>query len=249
MRSRTLSSITPALVIVATVLAGCGGSSSSSSSSSSKSSSSSNATADNGVASKSPTAILAATKVAADSATSVHVAGSIDSNGTPLTLDMDLLAGKGGRGRISENGISFELIVTGDTVYINGSPAFYKRIGGSAAAQLFQGKWLKASATGGDFASIASLTDLRKLVDTTLANHGTLAAGATTTVNGQKVIGVTDTTKHGTLYIATTGKPYPIEIIKSGAGGGKITFDQWDKPVSVSAPANAVDVAKLQAHQ
>ncbi len=201
------------------------------------------------MASKSPEAIIAATKAAADAAGSVHVAGSITSGSTPLTLDMNLVAGKGGRGRISENGIGFELIVVGNTVYINGSPAFYRKIGGSAAAQLFQGKWLKASATGGDFSSIASLTNLSKLVDTTLANHGTLKIGATTTVDGQQVVGVTDTSKHGTLYIATTGKPYPIQISKDGSGGGKITFDRWNAPVSLAAPANAVDVAKLQAHQ
>lgn len=249
LRIRALLSGVPVLLAATAVLAGCGSSSSSSSSSTSASSATSTAPADNGVASKSPTAIIEATKAAADSASSVHVAGSITSGTTGLTLDMSLLAGKGGRGRISENGIGFELIVTGGTVYINGSPAFYRKIGGSAAAQLFQGKWLKAPASGGDFSSIASLTDLRKLVDTTLANHGTLKTGAKTTVDGQQVVGITDTTKHGTLYIATTGKPYPIQISKDGAGGGKITFDHWNAPVSLAAPANAVDVAKLQAHQ
>jgi hypothetical protein len=252
--SRRLFSTAPALLAVAASIAGCG---SSSTSSSSKSTSSAGATsannsagaaADNGVASKPAAGILAATKVAADSASSVHVSGTIKSASSALTLDMSLLAGKGGRGRISENGISFELIVIGNTVYINGSPAFYRRIGGSAAAELFQGKWLKASSSSADFASIASLTDIRKLVDTTLANPGKLSVGATTTVAGQKVVGVTDTTKHGTLYIATTGKPYPLQISKDGTGGGKINFGNWNAPVTLSAPANSVDVAQLQAH-
>ena len=76
-----------ALVLLIALLAGCGGGSSSSSSASS----------DNGVAGKSPADILAATKVAADAARTVHVSGSIVSNGSPITLDMNLLAGKGGR--------------------------------------------------------------------------------------------------------------------------------------------------------
>jgi hypothetical protein len=221
-----------ALVAVALVLAGCGGSSSSSSS--------------NGVADKSPAEIVAATKTAADAASSVHVSGSIVSSGSPITLDMHLRAGKGGRGALSENGLSFQLIQTGGTVYIKGSPAFYKRIGGSAAAQLLQGKWLKAAASSSDFASLSQLTDLRQLVDQTLANHGSLTKGQTTTVNGQKVVGLTDKTKGGTLYIAATGQPYPIEITKSGSGGGKIIFDSWNKPVTVAPPPNAIDVAKLQ---
>jgi hypothetical protein len=220
----------PLLLLVA-ALAGCGGSSSSG----------------NGVAAKSPNEILAATKVASDAANTVHVSGSIVSGGTPITLDMNLLAGKGGRGQLSENGLAFELIQVGGTVYIKGSPAFYKHIGGTAAAQLLQGKWLKAPASDSDFASISQLTDLHQLVDQTLTSHGTLTKGSSATVNGQKAISVTDKAKGGTLYIATTGKPYPIEIAKSGSGGGKITFDNWNKTVTLAAPANAIDVAQLQA--
>jgi hypothetical protein len=218
------------LAIIAFAIAGCGGSS-----------------AGNGITSKTPTEIVAATKAAADKATAVHVSGSVVSGNTPLTLDMDLLSGKGGRGRISQNGLGFELIITGNTVYINGSPAFYRHIGGNAAAQLFKGKWLKAPATGKDFASLTSLTDLRKLLDTTLTVHGNLAKGATSTVGGQKVIAITDTSKGGTLYVATTGLPYPIQIAKTGTEAGKITFDRWNESVSLRPPANAVDVTQLQA--
>ncbi len=233
---RTLLAVA-ALVLVAALVAGCGGGSSSSSSSSSS----------NGVEGKAPADILAATKVASDGARSVHVSGSIVSGGTPITLDMNLLAGKGGRGQLSENGLSFELIQVGKTVYIKGSSAFYKHIGGSAAAQLLQGKWLKAPASSSDFASLSQLTDLRQLVDQTLANHGSsLKKTAVTTIDGQKAVGITDKTKGGTLYIAATGQPYPIQLTKSGSGGGKITFDRWNGAVSLAAPANAIDVAQLQ---
>jgi hypothetical protein len=218
-------------VTVAVMLSGCGDSSSSSG---------------NGVADKSPTEILAATKAAADAATSVHVSGSIVTARSPITLDMHLSAGKGGRGALSENGRAFQLIQTGGTVYIKGSAAFYKQIGGTAAAQLLQGKWLKAAASSSDFASLSQLTDLRQLVDQTLADHGSLTKTGTTTVDGQKVVGVSDKTKGGTLYIATSGQPYPIQITKSGSRGGKVTFDEWNKPVTVAAPANAIDVAQLQ---
>jgi hypothetical protein len=225
-----------ALVLLIALPAGCGGSSSSSSSSSG-----------NGVADKSPADILAATKVAADAAKTVHVSGSIVSGGTPITLDMNLLAGKGGRGQLSESGLAFELIQVGKTVYIKGSPAFYKKIGGTAAAQLLQGKWLKAPASNSDFASLSQLTDLRQLVDQTLETHGSsLTKGGSSTIAGQKVVGITDKTKGGTLYIAATGQPYPVQIVKTGSSGGKITFDRWNSSVTLAAPANAIDVAQLQ---
>ncbi|TMK97144.1 MAG: hypothetical protein E6G34_13570 [Actinobacteria bacterium] len=227
-KSTSVAATLALLLLAALALASCGGSSG------------------NGIASKTPTEILALSKQAADSANSVHVAGSIVSKGSPLTLDLFLLAGKGARGRLSEGGSSFELIETGGTVYLRGSAAFYRRIGGAAAAQLLNGKWLKAPASTPSFASLGSLTDLRRLIDSTLADHGTLAKGATTSVNGQRVVGLNDTSKGGTLYVAATGKPYPIQIARTGANGGRVIFDRWNAPVSLTAPSGAIDITQLQ---
>ncbi|HEV7584786.1 MAG TPA: hypothetical protein VGO14_03305 [Solirubrobacteraceae bacterium] len=218
------------LALLGSLLAGCGGSSS----------------AANGLAAKSPTEIVAAAKAAADGAASVHVSGTI-SEGVPVSIDMQLLAGKGGRGHITQNGLSFELITLGGTVYIKGSPAFYRHIGGPAAAQLFQGKWLKAPATSGQFAPITGLTDLRKLIDTALASHGTLAKGDPTTVAGRRVLAVKDVSKGGVLYVDAVGKPFPAEVARAGANGGHIAFDRWNGAVTISPPLNAISLTQLQA--
>jgi hypothetical protein len=212
------------------IVAGCGGSSSSG----------------NGLESKSPSQILEAAKAAASKAASVHIDGTISSNGKPISLNMELLAGKGGKGTISQEGFTIKLIQVHGAVYINGSAAFYTHVGGAAAAQLLQGKWLKAPANSGELASLAELTNLSRLIDTALANHGKLAKGATATIEGQKAIALKDTTKGGTLYVATTGTPYPLEIAKSGGESGKVLLDRWNQPVSLSAPAGAIDISKLQ---
>src|SRR6478752_4208998 len=60
----------------------------------------------NGVAAKTPEEIVAAAKAAAAGAASVHVAGSIVNEGKPISLDLELLAGKGGKGQLSINGLS-----------------------------------------------------------------------------------------------------------------------------------------------
>ena len=176
----------------------------------------------------------------------MHVAGTLTSNGTPITLNLHLASGHGGRGQISQGNLSFELIVIGDTIYIKGSPAFYSHFGGSAAAQLFQGKWLKAPVSGGELGSLAALTNFGKLLDQSLASHGTLAKGATTTLAGQPVIELRDTSHNGSLFVATTGKPYPIEIVKHGSETGRIAFTDWNQPVSLSAPSGAIDLSQLQ---
>jgi hypothetical protein len=218
------------LALPLVLLAGCG----------------SSASSGNGLASKSPAAIVAAAQAAASGAASAHVAGSIVDEGKPISLDMELVSGKGGKGRITLEGLSISLIQLGRSVYINGSAAFYRHVAGAAAAQLLQGKWLKAPVSSASFASLASLTNLGKLIGTTLSSHGKLASAGTKTVNGQKAVGVTDTSKGGTLYVATAGAAYPIEIVKSGTNGGRITFDRWNQSVTLSAPAGAVDVNQLQ---
>jgi hypothetical protein len=94
-------------------------------------------------------------------------------------------------------------------------------------------------------APVARLTDVQSLYSAVLAGHGKLAKGGRSTVAGQKVIAVNDTTMGGTLYVATTGKPYPIEIAKTGPAGGRVVFDRYNQPVSLSAPADAIDLTKL----
>jgi len=221
--------LAPALL--ALLLSGCGSSSSSSG---------------NGMASASPEQIVAAAKAASATAATVHIAGSIISEGKPISLDMELVAGKGAKGHVSVEGLGIDVIADEHAFYLNGSAAFYRHIGGAAAAQLLQGKWLKAPAGGGDFSSLAQLTNLGQLLNQSLANHGKLSAAGTTTINGQPAVGVTDSTKGGTLYVASTGTAYPVAITKSGTSAGRIVFDRWNQPVTLTPPANAININQLQ---
>jgi hypothetical protein len=226
MRFRVTVSLLCAL-IAAAVLSACGSGAS-----------------DNGESAKSADTIVADSLSALSTVSSVHMSGSAASGSTPVTLDLTLVPGKGGKGQVSESGLSFQLIVVNNAVYINGSKAFLEHFGGQAAAQLFDGKWLKAPQTG-QLASVVQLTDLQSVVNQVKTSHGTLAKGSTTTVKGQKAIEITDTTKGGSLFVSTTGKPYPVEISKSGSGGGQIYFDHFNQSVTLSAPANAIDLSKF----
>jgi hypothetical protein len=230
MKSSRIATAASAAVLLASAVSGCGGSSTPS---------------DNGIASKSANDIAKAASTAIEGVNSVHVSGSTTSGGSLINLDLDLVNGKGGRGSMSTNGLSFRIISVGNTVYINGSDSFWSHFGGTAAVQLFRGKWLKAPATG-SLASIADLTNLRRLFSNLLASHGTLSKGSTATINGQKAVGITDTTQGGTLYVATTGKPYPLEVSKSGAGGGKIDFAKFNESVPLTVPANAIDISQFK---
>jgi hypothetical protein len=208
----------------------------------------SSATSNNGVASKAPAQILAAARSAAAGAATVHVAGSIVREGQPISLDMELVAHKGGKGRITLGGLSAQLIELDGLLYINGGSAFDDRVAGPAAARRLSGKWLRGSADSGALASLASVTDMGELIDTALTGHGTLGRGATTTIDGQKAVGVSDLAEGGTLYVASTGAPYPLEIVTGGADGGKIAFNRWNQSVTLEAPAKVIEIDELQSH-
>jgi hypothetical protein len=222
----------PVLIVAAAVLAGCGGSSG----------------GGNGVASKPPRAILAAAQAAADAATSVHVSGSIEGASAHESFDIEILAGKGTRGTVSSAGASFDLIDTAGTLYMKGDAAFYERVGGKRAARRLEGKWLKAPASDPRVQPVLRLTDLHGLIAVSLAGHSKLVSAGKRVVHGVDAVGVRDAAKGETVYVATTGPPYPVQISKTGLGGGTLTLDRWNAPVALAAPAHAIDLSALQPH-
>ncbi len=221
-RTGGVAAVLAALVL----LAGCGGSSS------------------NGEAKKSAADVVNDTRAAALAAGGVHVTGTIKDNGTLLTLDLQITNGHGGKGSMSENGLEFDLVRVGTKAYIKGSNAFLKKFAG-AAAPLLSGKWLVGRADTGQLASLVPLTDITQLLKAVLGSHGALANRGETTYKGQKVVAIADTTQGGTLYVAATGKPYPVALVGGRSNSGSVTFTDWGSAVDVVAPKGAIDISKL----
>ncbi len=219
------------IVLVATLLAACGGGS---------------ATSGNGLASRSPQQIVAAARAAARGAATVHITGSIRSGNEPIRLDMEFVARKGAQGHLSVAGLEVDLVGLERAFYLRGSRAFYRRFAGPAAATLLHGRWIKAPAKAGDFAPLARLTDLADMTDASLAAHGELTHAGTATIRGQKAVAVTDAAAGGTLYVAATGTPYPLEITDRTGRSAGIVFDRWNQPVTLTPPAGAINIDQLQ---
>jgi hypothetical protein len=220
-----------ALVLTTALLAGCG--------------SHSSATKPNGEAGKPARRVLADADAAAGKASSVHVSGTISSNGTPIGLDLSLTHSHGAKGSMSLNGLKFDLVRIGDTLYIRGSDAFYKQFAG-AAAQLLHGKWLKGSATQSRLSTLVPLTNIGALFSKIASSHGKLVNDGARTYKGEKVVVIRDVSDGSKLLVAATGKPYPVAIVGGKKGtSGKIAFDDWNKGVSLSAPSNAIDITRL----
>ncbi|MGZ4365004.1 MAG: hypothetical protein ACXVFD_05360 [Gaiellaceae bacterium] len=218
-----------AVLIVVAVLAGCGSGAKS-----------------NGEATKTPAQVIQDMLTATRDAKAVHFSGKVVTESGPITVDIRIVRGRGGKGSMAESGLSFELIRLGDKMYIRGSDAFYKKFAGQAGAQLFHGKWLQFRTSDADMASITPFTEIDTFFGGNTSQHGKLRNDGETSFHGQKAVAIKDTTQGGTLYVAATGTPYPVGIASSGAESGAILFDDWNASAAISAPKNAVDISKLR---
>jgi hypothetical protein len=201
-----------------------------------------------GEGSKSATQILTDAKNATAGANSVRISGTVTSGGKATTLDV--VAGRhGGGGTIGVEGATLHVVVAGGTIYLKADAATWTKLTGSQTiGQLFGGRWLKTSASSADFSEFGKLVSPSGIVSQ-FKPKGTVHKGEqTTTARGQAAITLKDSAgNRGTLYVATTGKPYILQITGgSSADHGTITFDDYNTATVPPAPSGAIDLNKLE---
>ncbi len=215
------------VLMAAVLLAACGGGSSG-----------------NGVAAKSPSQIASTALSAMKAAKSVHLQGSVTQSGKTVSIDASTFSDGDIDGSFVESGSTIELIKLGPTDYLKTTAAFYEANGApSAVAALVGGRWIEAPDSSLGFGSKFGLAAFSNSLS---SNEGSVTAGTTSTVDGQGVVSVHSSTG-GTLYVATDGTPYPVEIVGSGgaSGTGTITFSQWNQAAAPIAPKGARTIASF----
>ncbi len=178
----------------------------------------------NGVASKSPADILATATSAAQQASSVHIQANSANGALTLTLDMSYTK-NGAHGSVSLFGLDYQLIRIGDTLYVSGNSRFYRELAqtlsghaATAVAKLPARHLAEGHGRQGSLSGLAAITEMDSELALILGRGTPVAKGAETSVNGQQAIELKQTAKlyNGSLFIATTGKPYPILERKTG---------------------------------
>jgi hypothetical protein len=225
---RRLATGLVAVAVLAVLAAGCGGGSSSSS---------------NGEATKSGRQVIADARKAAAGATGVHVFGTFRDAGKDVAVDL-VLGKDSGKGFLKQGSAQADVMRVGDTAYMRASLAFWRKYAGDAAAQLLHDRWLQGSATKKPFDAFAKFMSMSGLIGDALkspGNHGTLTNLGEKTYKGQKVVAIKDSKDGSILYVASTGTPFPV----AGVGAGSLSFDGWNKPVSVTTPKGAVDISSF----
>ena len=200
---------------------------------------------------KSADEILRASAAAFAGAKSVHVKGTFVDSGSTISLNM-FVGTAGGRGQIhapmqkGKQPVTISIFRAKSKVYLK-SPQLWRQAGGASMANLIGDRWvLVPKQNAADFKDFEQLTDIKKFGgDELFKPDGTVTKGKTTVINGTPAIGLNGS--DATLYIATTGAPYPLKMVpkKPATPGEELAFLDYDAPLNMQPPANAVDLSQF----
>ncbi|GIJ25154.1 lipoprotein [Micromonospora qiuiae] len=219
--------LAPAAVAVV-LLAGCGGGNDGSAAPTP----SSTAPASNGIADQTAEEILAAATEALKKAGSYQIKGEAVDDGDKLSMDLRI-AGDDLAGTIGMGKSSFELLLVGGQPYFKADATFWKQVAGpegAGMAKLIGDRWVKVGKDDDNFKGLFDLADTQKM----LKPDGTVVKGEVKEIDAGPAIALVDDEDKGTLYVATTGEPYPLliegsdgDVVISGFGE---SFPEIKKP-------------------
>ncbi|MFD7731750.1 hypothetical protein ACFV6F_15340 [Kitasatospora phosalacinea] len=203
---------------------------------------------DNGVAQLPADRVLQQAAQALKDAGAVRTVGAVSSQGARIDLDLRLDSAGHCTGTLGQSGVgSFQVVKAGPDLWVKPDQEFWATHGGEALSQLVGDRYLKTTSDNPDFAEIGELCDLDALADQLGTGKTGLAKGAPTTVQGRPALTLTaDTgTGPGTLYVATTGSPVPLELTKST---GTVEFSDFGTPVpsATPGPEQSLDLDQLE---
>ncbi len=201
----------------------------------------------NGIEGQKADEILKRAKAALKEAKSYRAKGTLNQNGEKTAIDLKV-SGRDFTTSLSYGGkAKVELLSTGGKGYLRPNKEFWIMATdaeqGALLARAIGDRWVAGADRDRSFADLFTLGTL----DGLLAPEGTLGIGAVKEVNGIRTIGLMDSGDIFTkLYVASTGKPYPLQL--TGAGDAEVTFSDFGATFpELKAPAKSevVDLGKL----
>ncbi|WP_324788347.1 hypothetical protein [Streptomyces sp. H51] len=206
----------------------------------------------NGIDNLSASEVVDAASDALRTAPSVHIAGTVSKSQLDLRMDS---AGNC-QGRITEDGTNVDLIKQGSKVWLKPDHAFWVQAAGDQATQteaLVGDRYIVTDSSDPEFSSLADACDIAGYADSMTEDNGnsTVNKGVQKDVRGVPALElVRNDPQEGRsqLYIARTGKPYPLEIHGSDQGSAAgVVLDEYGKPLSLDVPSasESLDAAQL----
>ncbi|WP_030435835.1 hypothetical protein [Actinoplanes subtropicus] len=198
---------------------------------------------ENGVAKLTATEIVAKAKAALKSAKSFRAVGAGTDGGQKMTIDMEV-SGTDALGKLTiGQGATVQLLSVGGKHYMKPNEAFWVKVAGAPAADakkfanLVGDRWVIVSAKNADMKQLFNLVNIDEMVKL----DGKLSKGTAKQIDSYQTIGV-KSSGGDTLYVATTGKPYPIEEVEKD---GKTTFSDFGTAFTDLKKPAAAEVVDL----
>jgi hypothetical protein len=217
--------------------------------------------------------LVAEMKTALTAVKSYHVDGTgKDKDDGKLALSADIKAPGSANLTIALGDRRAQMIIIGDATYIKASKAFWSGVGGSdpRVMKLLVDRWIKAPSGATDSQSLLAQMLPAGLARCTAKDLSGITNGGAVTVDGQPAValkgaGTRPGTSPGELDLAATGPALPLRVQQLGPDkpGGKpdkscgddpsepdttlssdFRFSRFDEPVTIEAPANALDLSQ-----
>jgi hypothetical protein len=205
--------------------------------------------AGNGITGKSAAQVVSTAVKASGAASSFSVVGSVTQTGSTVSLNLSVSSSGMSEGTITINGGTAHVVELGSVAYFKADSEFWTENGGKADAQLLAGKWVYGPISSSTFSSFKGFLSPHAVISSFFSgNSGPFKKGRTTSIGGQAVLAITGQNKsnNGTLYVATTGKPFVVKLeAKGSSGSGQVTFSHYNRPVRPSKPAGAINLQQL----
>lgn len=182
-------------------------------------------------------AILKQARKAADQARSVHLlATSEDAN-----LDM-VMTQSASDGKRASGDLTLKTRVVDDTLYIKAPDQYWAEAFNAKKAGKVGKKWVAADLNNPKLRNWKLTTTMGPMMDQFLSPKGAGEVGAVGVQQGQPAVPVT--TMVGTVWVATTGKPYPLLISSppEAPQASQAEFTDWNKKVVIKAPPKSKTV-------
>ena len=202
-----------------------------------------------------PRAKLAAMRSAAQSQHSVHWVQSSSAPGHKIQIVADVGEKEGMQQiTITDHGQTGHVstLVSGDAAYMRGDALGMRLYYGfsKANATKYAGKWISVPSSNPGYPTVSTFLTFPSFIshlflpvtNPSLVPRGSLI-GVRGTVHGQAGVTVT-----ATVFAPAHGKPLPVKqtaASSSHLGAGMVTMSDWNEPVHVSAPANAVPITSI----
>ncbi|UYQ64265.1 MSCRAMM family adhesin SdrC [Streptomyces peucetius] len=189
---------------------------------------------------------------ATKAAGSLTMAGRIEKDGEPFSVDLALDSAQNCTGRLGVKGGRAELRQVAETMYLKGDRQFWSASlqerssaspdgsGNDAVVELMTGRWIKMPA--GSIKDMDRLCDLKAMfarMDVDEADRKRMTKGPDAKVDGVPTVTLVKRQQGTTttVHVAKEGKPHVLKIVRAGGDEtGTIVLSGYGKPVQVEAP-------------